>query len=235
MTNPTAPRPRTKKPTSTTPVTSQDAPHATQIPQPTIAIHESPMPDLDSMTGDELDAFTAAMNAQSDAMEAALAARETALRASLRDIEERRSNACQAATLLNAKGRNQRQAEQEAAAQAQRRAQQEAYESDVEIRQRLFAKAQELTTELAGVVKDALQVDGRIYSASLALGISTQRGGYARRSLESAIGYPLNVAGLLSFPRTRPTPITYRDTLDGGDLAPAPIRENFPLIQNGGR
>ena len=203
MTTTNAPRPRTKKPTAVAPVDAPNAPGTTPIPQPTIAIHESAMPDLDSMSGDELDAFTAAMNAKSDAMESALAARETALRASLRDIEERRGNARQATALLNQQSTRQRQDMAQAEAQTARRTQQEAYEHDLEQRRRLFAEIQRLTIELAAAVKDALAVDSRIYSAALVLGISTQRGGFAKRATTDFIGRRLSQIGLSDMPYGR--------------------------------
>jgi len=145
----------------------------------------------------------AAIEAEATAMDAELAAQETALRQNLQDLAERRQNAQKAKALLEQTTTRQRREEAAEAAQNAHAEAQHAYEADLEARRRLFARAQELTTELAGVVRDALAIDSRIYAAALQLGIGTQRGGYAKRAITDFIGRRLSMVGLSDMPRGR--------------------------------
>lgn len=151
----------------------------------------------------ELERLAALANAETATMESALNARLRALDAERAQLTERATNIRAAGQLLTAQTVSERRTQAQTEANAQRRVQEQAYESDLEQRRRLFAQAQELTQELAGVVRDALAIDSRIYAAALQLGIGTQRGGFAKRALTDFIGRRLSMVGLSDMPRGR--------------------------------
>lgn len=175
----TPPTPRTKRPTRKD---AAVAPSATA-------------PDLEAIAREAM------------ALDADYAHQEAQIAAQLREIVEKRQQARAAQEILLRQTQSERRAAEAQARESERADQQAAYEADVATRQRLFARIQALTDELAPLVREAIAVDQRIYSASLALGLSPQRSGYAKRAIQDAVGTALNIAGLRDFPRSaRPNP-----------------------------
>ncbi len=168
MTARTTPTPRTKKPTTIAPTTPQDAPQATPIDWLNI--------DTSTLDVAELERLAALAEAETATMEATLTARLRALDAERATLTERATNIRTAGQLLTAQTQTERRTQAQTEANTARATQEQAYEADLEQRRRLFARAQELTQELAAAVKDALAVDARIYAAALTSAAGSRNG-----------------------------------------------------------
>ncbi len=153
----------------------------------------------------ELERITAIATAQTAAYEAQMTERLRALDAERAEIVEKSANIRQAGQLLNAKSRNQRQAEVASAIASEHANQQATYDDDRRTLATLLTTIQAQTAALCETIKEAGVVESRLHMASRTLGRDPGPARAVRNRIEGYTFHMLNGAGLNGFPRGRGT------------------------------